>query len=95
MLRLPIALGGRAKQVVKCYDAISKKIYIYRKKKKKRERETLLEDRRKKKKKKKKKEKSFQKEEEKKKKKKKNVEQGISYFAGWEEGFCLNFSGRA
>ena len=55
MLRLPIALGGRAKQVVKCYDAISKKkyIYIYRKKKK-RERETLLEDRRKKKKKKKK-----------------------------------------
>ena len=35
MLRLPIALGGRAKQVVKCYDAISKKIYIYRKKKKK------------------------------------------------------------
>lgn len=35
MLRLPIALGGRAKQVVKCYDAISKKIYIYIEKKKK------------------------------------------------------------
>ena len=79
MLRLPIALGGRAKQVVKCYDAISKKIYIYRKKKKKKRKRNTFRGQEKKK----------------KKKKKKNVEQGISYFAGWEEGFCLNFSGRA